>query len=87
VDDLKVDKSLIDSLVEGPVNDTIVALKRGLRIYAGSQGHRRRGGVRPAGGEPEGHEVRSGPGFLFLETATQGGGGEANGDEPFMVGV
>jgi hypothetical protein len=52
-----------------------LALDRGHLTYTGSQGHHRGGVERPADGELHGHEVRSGPRFLFLETLTQRGSG------------
>src|SRR5215211_2453810 len=73
VDALKIDKSFIAGLEGRRGERRYRAPDRRLRIHAGSQGHRRGSGERPAGGEPHGHEVRSGPGFLFLETARQRG--------------
>src|SRR5215211_2850620 len=46
------------------------ALKIDKSFIASLEGRR---GERPAGGELDGHEVRSGLGFLFLETARQRG--------------
>jgi hypothetical protein len=74
VDDLKIDKSFIDGLGEDAVNEAIVRLSVDF-THPGSQGDRRRSGERPTGGQPEGHELRPGPGYLFLEAATQRGSG------------
>jgi hypothetical protein len=70
VDASKIDGSFIAGLGEEAVNDGYRAPDRGLRAHAGSQGRRRGSGGQPAGGELDGHEVRSGPGrFLYFETA------------------
>lgn len=69
VDDLKIDKSFIDGLGESAVNDAIVRLivnfAHTLGLKVTSEGVERE---RAAGGELDGNEVRSGPGFpLFRD--------------------
>jgi sensor c-di-GMP phosphodiesterase-like protein len=67
VDDLKIDKSFVDGLGEdtviGAIARLIVDFVHTLGLEVTAEG----GGERPAGGELDGQEVRSGPGFHFTK--------------------
>jgi EAL domain-containing protein (putative c-di-GMP-specific phosphodiesterase class I) len=84
VDDLKIDKSLIDGLGEDAVNDAIEHLSvdfahtLGLKVTAeGVENDRQVASLTAMRCDLD-------PGFLFLETATQQGSGGARVDEPFV---
>ena len=80
MDALKIDKSFIAGLGEDAVNDSIVRLivdfahTLGLTVTAeGVENDRQVASL-------VGHEVRSGPGLLFLETTGHRGSGEVRND-------
>jgi EAL domain-containing protein (putative c-di-GMP-specific phosphodiesterase class I) len=80
VDGWKIDKSFIDGLGEAEVNGAIVRLiadfahTLGLTVTAEGVENDRQGA------SLIGYEVRSGPGFLFLETAGHRGSGKVRSD-------